>query len=206
LQIAYGRNGMPAEHHHVAPVHPEYAKIPFFKQDIEAAKALLAQAGLPDGFETEINCLEDPDWEARAVTVMAGMWKDIGVNVKVNILPSSQYWENWDKETNPFSFTSWTHRPVATMVMAAAYRTGGPWNESKWSNPKFDALITQAEGTLDVEKRRAVMAEIETLMQEEGPIVQPLWRSMFSAMDKRVKGYEAHPSLYIFPWKWSFEA
>jgi len=206
LQVAYGRNGQPAEHHHVAPVHPEYAKIPFFKQDVAAAKALLAEAGVPNGFDTEINCLEDPDWEAKAATAMAVMWKEIGVNVKVNILPSAQYWANWDKETNPFSFTSWTHRPVATMVMAAAYRTGGPWNESKWSNSKFDELITQAEGTLDVEKRRQVMAEIETLMQEEGPIVQPLWRSMFSAMDKKVKGYEAHPSLYIFPWKWSLEA
>jgi len=205
LQIAYGRNGLPAEHHHVAPVHPEYAKIPLIKQDIEAAKKLLAEAGVPDGFETEINCIEDPDWEAKAVLVMAGMWKKIGVKVKVNVLPSTQYWDNWDKETNPFSFTSWTHRPVATMVLAAAYRTGGPWNESKWSNPKFDDLITRAEGTIDVEKRRQVMAEIETLMQEEGPIVQPLWRSMFSAMDKKVKGYESHPTLCIFPWKWSLE-
>jgi peptide/nickel transport system substrate-binding protein len=205
LQIAYGRNGGPAQHHHVAPVHPEYAKIPPFKQDIEAAKKLLAEAGLPEGFNTEINCIEDPDWEAKAVVAMAAMWKEIGVNVKVNVLPAAQYWDKWDKETNPFSFTSWTHRPVATMVLAAAYRTGGPWNESKWSNARFDELIAQAEGTLDVEKRREVMAEIETLMQEEGPIVQPLWRTMFSAMDKRVKGYEAHPSLYIFPWKWSIE-
>jgi len=206
LQIAYGRNGLPAEHHHVAPVHPEYAKIPAFKQDIEAAKKLLADAGVPNGFDTEINCIGDPDWEAKAVFAMADMWQKIGVKVKVNVLPGAEYWKNWDKETNPFSFTSWTHRPVATMVMAVAYRTGGPWNESKWSNPRFDELITQAEGTIDVEKRRQVMAEIETLMQEEGPIVQPLWRSMFSAMDKRVAGYEAHPSLYIFPWKWSLDA
>jgi peptide/nickel transport system substrate-binding protein len=205
LQIAYARNGLPAEHHHVAPIHPEYAKLPFIKQDIEAAKKLLAEAGVPDGFKTEINCIEDPDWEAKAVVAMAAMWKEIGVEVRVNVLPSTEYWAKWDKETNPFSFTSWTHRPVATMVLAGAYRTGGPWNESKWSNPRFDELITLAEGTLDVEKRREVMAEIETLMQEEGPIVQPLWRTMFSAMDKKVKGYEAHPSLYIFPWNWSLE-
>jgi peptide/nickel transport system substrate-binding protein len=203
LQFAYGRNGLPAEHHHVARIHPEYAELPFMRQDIEAAKKLLADAGVPDGFKTEINCIEDPDWEAKAVFAMADMWKEIGVEVKVNVLPSTEYWANWDKETNPFSFTSWTHRPVATMVLAAAYRTGGPWNESKWSNPTFDELITLAEGTIDVEKRREVMAEIETLMQEEGPIVQPLWRTMFSAMDKKVKGYEPHPSLYIFPWNWS---
>ena len=42
------------------------------------------------------------------------------------------------------------------------------------------------------------MAEIETLMQNEGPIVQPLWRAVFTAMDKRVKGFNMHPTSYIF--------
>jgi peptide/nickel transport system substrate-binding protein len=136
---------------------------------------------------------------------MAKMWKQIGVNVKVNVLPGAQYWDIWDKETNPFAFTAWTHRPLGVMVLGLAYRTGVPWNESKWSNPKFDELLTKAEGILDVDKRREVIADIEKLMQEEGPIVQPLWRSVFAAMDKKVKGFAAHPTNYIFPWQWSME-
>ncbi len=203
LQIAYGGNGLPGEHHHVCPVHPEYAKLPFMKRDVEAAKKLLAEAGLPDGFETEITAIKDPDWESKAVLAMAAMWKEIGVNVKVNVLPGAQYWEIWDKETNPFAFTAWTHRPLGVMVLGLAYRTGVPWNESKWSNAKFDELLSKAEGIIDVDERRKVVAEIEALMQEEGPIVQPLWRSVFSAMDKKVKGFTAHPTQYIFPWEWS---
>ena len=35
-------------------------------------------------------------------------------------------------------------------------------------------------------------------MQEDGPIAQPLWRSVYAAYDKRVKGFEIHPTLYIF--------
>jgi peptide/nickel transport system substrate-binding protein len=205
LQIAYGGNGVVAEHHHVCPIHPEYAKIEFMKQDIEGAKKLLAEAGLPNGFETEITTIKDPDWESKAVLEMAKMWKQIGVNVKVNVLPGAQYWDIWDKETNPFAFTAWTHRPLGVMVLGLAYRTGVPWNESKWSNPKFDELLTKAEGILDVDKRREVIADIEKLMQEEGPIVQPLWRSVFAAMDKKVKGFAAHPTNYIFPWQWSME-
>jgi peptide/nickel transport system substrate-binding protein len=206
LQIAYSGNGVVAEHHHVCPIHPEYAKLEFMKQDIEGAKKLLAEAGLPNGFETEITTIKDPDWESKAVLEMAKMWKQIGVNVKVNVLPGAQYWEIWDKETNPFAFTAWTHRPLGVMVLGLAYRTGVPWNESKWSSPKFDELLTKAEGILDVDKRREVIAEIEKLMQEEGPIVQPLWRSVFAAMDKKIKGFAAHPTNYIFPWQWSIEA
>lgn len=205
LQVAYLGLGLPAEHHHVCPVHPEYSKLSFMKQDIDGAKKLLADAGKGDGFEVELVAKKDPDWESRACNAMAEMWKQVGVNVKVTVLPSDQFWEIWDKPTNPFGFTTWTHRPLGVMVLGLAYRTGVPWNESQFANPKFDELLGKAEGTLDVDKRREVMAEIETLMQEEGPIVQPLWRSVFTAMDKKVKGYAAHPTGYVFPWQWSIE-
>jgi peptide/nickel transport system substrate-binding protein len=73
-----------------------------------------------------------------------------------------------------------------------------PWNESHYANPEFDALLTKAEGTLDIDARKEIMKELETIMQEDGPIVQPLWRAVFSVMDKKVKGYQKHPTNYIF--------
>jgi peptide/nickel transport system substrate-binding protein len=42
------------------------------------------------------------------------------------------------------------------------------------------------------------MAKIEAIMQDEGPIVQPFWRVFSTVMDKKVKGFELHPSQYIF--------
>ena len=86
-------------------------------------------------------------------------------------MPGAQFWEVWDKV--PFGMTNWTHRPLGIMVLALAYRTGVPWNESNYSNTRFDALLSKAEGIVDVEERREVMAEIEALMQEDGPIIQP---------------------------------
>ena len=106
----------------------------------------------------------------------------------------------------PFGFTSWTHRPLGVMVLGLAYRAGVPWNESSYDNPEFDALLTKAEGILDVDARREVMREIETIMQEDGPIVQPLWRSVFTAMDKRVQGFQMHPTSYMFANEWAFKA
>jgi len=38
----------------------------------------------------------------------------------------------------PFGFTTWAHRPLGIMSLALAYRSGGSWNESKYSNPEFD--------------------------------------------------------------------
>ena len=94
--------------------------------------------------------------------------------------------------------TGWGHRPLGVMVLALAYRTGAVWNESGYSNKDLDQLLTEAEGTLDVEKRRAVMAKIEAILQDDGPITQAFWRTTSTVMDKKVKGFKQHPSQYIF--------
>lgn len=195
LKAAYRGLGSPGEHHHVAPVHPEYAKLTFMKRDVAKAKQLLAAAGYPNGIDTEIACRPQPDWELLAVQTMVEQWKEAGIRVKINVMPSAQYWDVWTKV--PFGFTTWAHRPLGTMVLGLAYRSGAAWNESKWSNAEFDKLITEAEGYLDVAKRRGVMAKIEQLMLDEGPVVVPLWRAVFNFSDKKIKGYKIHPSIYI---------
>ena len=196
LQIAHRGLGQPGEHHHVSPVHPEYAKLAPPQRDVARARKLLAEAGYPNGIDVEIICRPQPAWELLAVQTMVEQWKEAGIRVKINVMPSTQYWEVWTKV--PFGFTTWAHRPLGIMSLALAYRSGGPWNESKYSNPEFDRLLTQAEGTLDVAARREIMARLETILQEDGPIVQPVWRAIFTFHDKRVQGFRPHPTLYIF--------
>jgi peptide/nickel transport system substrate-binding protein len=196
VQLSHRGLGSPGEHHHVSPIHPEYAKLPEFKRDVARAKKLLAEAGYPNGIDAEIACKGDPQWELLAVQALVEQWKDAGIRVKINLMPSTQFWEVWTKV--PFGFTGWTHRPLGTMVLGLAYRTGMPWNESRYSNKDFDSLLTQAEGTIDVNQRREMMAKLEAILQDDGPIVQPIWRSVFTFMDKRVQGFKIHPTLYIF--------
>ena len=195
LKGAHRGLGKPGEHHHVAQVHPEYAKLPFMKRDVAKAKALLAEAGYPNGVDVEIACRPQPDWELLAVQIMVEQWKEAGIRTKINVMPSAQYWNVWTKV--PFGFTTWAHRPLGTMVLGLAYRTGAAWNEANWSNPEFDKLITEAEGYLDVAKRRAVMAKLEQIMLDDGPAVVPVWRAVFNYTDKKIKGYKIHPSIYI---------
>ncbi len=196
LTIALRDLGLPGEHHHVCPIHPEYAELPAMQRDVAAAKALLAEAGHSNGLDLEIACNADESWEVDAVQTMVEQWKEAGIRTKINLMPGSMFWDVWDKV--PFGMTNWTHRPLGVMVLTLAYRSGAPWNESSYANSELDALLAKAEGLLDVNKRREVMAEIQKLMQEDGPIVQPIWRSAFTAYDKRVKGFEMHPTSFIF--------
>jgi peptide/nickel transport system substrate-binding protein len=203
LQIAHKGLGEVAEHHHVARIHPEYFKLPEMKRDVEAAKKLLAEAGHANGLEVEIACKPEPTWEQAAVETMVGQWKEAGINCKINLMPSAKFWEVWNKV--PFGFTEWTHRPLGIMVLGLAYRTGVPWNESAYTNKQFDELLTKAEGTLDVKARSEIVGELERILQEDGPIVQPLWRSIFFPVDKTVKGFTGHPTRYFFCEEWAIE-
>ena len=58
-------------------------------------------------------------------------------------------------------------------LLALAYRSGVPWNETRFNNKEFDDLLDKAGGTFDIDARRQIMKRIEEIMQEEGPIVQP---------------------------------
>ena len=203
-EIAIGDLGSAAEHHHVCPVHPDYKKLAAFPHDPEMAKKLLAEAGHPDGIDVEIVCKPDPAWEQASVEAMVQQWQEAGIRCKINVLPSSKFWEVWDKV--PFGYTSWAHRPLGFMVLALAYRSGVPWNETLYSNPEFDAKLSKAEGTLDIDKRREILGELETIMQQDGPIAQALWRKLFMPFDKKVLGFKMHPTRYYFCEEYAIQA
>jgi len=195
LDIAHRGLGIVSEHHHVATIHPEYFALPPFKQDIEGAKKLLAEAGYPDGIELTCNVGNtDGVWEQDSVAVLKEDAAKAGIKIKMNVMPSAKYWDVWDKA--PFSLTSWTHRPLAVMVLGLAYRTGVPWNESSYANSEWDKALTEAESTVNVEQRRAKMEKVEKILQDDAVMVQPFFRSVFTAVRDNVVGFEMHPTRY----------
>jgi peptide/nickel transport system substrate-binding protein len=196
LEISLQGIGVPAEHHHVSQIHPEYAELPPFERDVEKAKSLLAEAGYPDGVDLELAVPADQQWQSVAAQALAEQWKEAGIRVTLNVMPGAQYWDIWDKV--PFGFTRWVHRPLGVMTLGLAYRSGVPWNESSYSNAEFDDLLNKAEGILDPDERRKVMDDLERILQEDGPIVQPFWRSIFTFHHKKVKGFRMHPTTYVF--------
>jgi peptide/nickel transport system substrate-binding protein len=188
LALGYDNKGAPAENHHVGPMHVEYFELPPQENDKAKALALLTEAGHAD-HEFELISVDD-DWRRATTDAIAAQMRDAGFKVKRTVIPGATFWNNWTKY--PLSTTNWNARPLGVQVLALAYRSGEAWNESGYADPAFDAAVNEALGIADVEKRRAVMEKVETILQDSGAIIQPYWRSVFRHMHPWVHNFGAH--------------
>ncbi|MBT8414736.1 MAG: ABC transporter substrate-binding protein [Boseongicola sp.] len=202
LELGFSNNGQLAENHHVSPLHPEYAELPPPVFDPEGAKALMEEAGMSD-YEHELISIDDT-WRKATTDAAAAMLRDAGINVSRTVLPGSTFWNDWAKY--PLSTTDWAQRPLGVQVLALAYRSGEPWNESAFSNAEFDNLLNDALAIADADKRREVMAKLQKIMQDEGVIIQPYWRSIYRHHKDSVIGAEMHPTFEIHVSKLGFAA
>ena len=198
LELGYNGLGTTAENHHVCPIHPEYAQIPAQAVDAAGLMPALTAAGLADT-EFEIISLDD-GFEAASTDAVAAQLRDAGAKIKRTVMPGSTFWNDWQKY--PFSSTTWNHRPLAVQNMNYAYTSTGSWNETGMSNPEFDAGMLKALSLADADARREVMVSLETILQDEGYLIQHYWRSLFRHAKEGVT-VDMHPSFEHHHYKWS---
>jgi len=188
LELGVGGLGITAENHHVGPMHPDYAELPKQKVDPAGAKALLDEAGMGD-YEHELFSL-DSGYRKDTTDAVADMLRKAGIKVKRTVLPGSTFWNDWAKY--PFSSTNWNHRPLGVQVLGLAYRSGEAWNEAGFENADFDNALKEALAIPDSEKRREKLKVCEEIMQEEGVIIQPYWRTLTNYTKPDLGGCEHH--------------
>jgi peptide/nickel transport system substrate-binding protein len=198
LQLSYFGQGDLSIDAHVAPIHPAYCEKPIPAYDPEGAKALLAEAGYPDGVKVSLATKND-EAEPEIAQALKEMAAPAGFDIELDITEPGGYWDRW-ADVN-LGITAWTHRPLDTMVLPLAYIAGEdgnpvPWNETRWVDEEFTALLREAEGTLDVEARRQIMCQLEDVMQERSGIGNSYWKSVWMIAREEFKNLPAHPTNY----------
>jgi len=150
-------------------------------QDIEAAKALLAEAGYPDGLELELS-VPDGNFRTDYAQVYKEQAAQAGITININLLPSSAFWDQWQEW--PFSISGWNGRIPATISPSLALRCGSVdagWGETYYCNEEFERILDEAESTVDVEKKRELLCQIQGIMQEDAPMLIPFWAVEYGA-------------------------
>jgi len=117
-----------------------------------------------------------------------------GIKVEVKREPGDGYWtEIWNKKT--FCTSYWGGRPVQDQMYSTAYIAGADWNETKFSNPKFDQLVKAARGELDEAKRKSIYKDIAMIQHEEGGLILPMFNDVVESIGPKVAGWVKNPNL-----------
>jgi peptide/nickel transport system substrate-binding protein len=199
LDTAYFGEGILGHDMHVSPVHPEYAPMDVPAYDPDGAKALLTKAGMSS---LDLKISVGTGWTdiVAYIETLKEDAKPAGINITLDTMPNSDYWNLWTE--TPVGVTPWTHRPLAVMVLPLAYIAGAdgkpvPWNESRWVDQEFSDLLLKAQGTLDVEKRRAIMKDIQRIQMERGSIAVAWWQNIWRPANPAFINIGSHPTDYF---------
>jgi peptide/nickel transport system substrate-binding protein len=199
LQLSYFGEGELSIDAHMAPIHPAYCEKPIPEYDPEGAKALLEEYAAEKGIELPLKVTlttKNDQAEPEIAQALKEMALPGGFDIALDITEPAGYWDRWTEVD--LGITSWTHRPIAVMVLPLAYTEEaiGNWNETRWTDDEFETLLREAQGTLDVEARRSIMCKMEDIMQERGPIFNSYWKNVWNITNKKFKNVKAHPTAY----------
>ena len=94
----------------------------------------------------------------------------------------------------PLVSSNWGARP-ANEALAVQLKGGGVWNESYYSNARFDELLELSSGEPDLAKRKEYFREIQEILIEDVPVLYLMHPPVILAHRSRLSDVKAHPGL-----------
>lgn len=156
-------------------------------RDIEAAQALLADAGYADGLQLTLH-VPDTGGRPDLAAVLKEQWAEAGVDVEISVEPESVYYGDDGWLEVDLGITGWGSRPYPQFYLDVMLVTGAKWNESHFADEAFDALADTAGSTLDEAERIQAYADVQKLLIDRGPVIIPYYFAQFGAISDQFEG------------------
>lgn len=158
-------------------------------RDVEAARALLAEAGYEDGLDLTLHA---PNTGGRPdlAAVLKEQWAEAGINIEISIEPEEVYFGTDGWLEVDLGITNWGSRPYPQFYLETMLVSDAIWNEAHFSDPEFDALAQTAGTTLDETERVEAYAQIQALLAERGPVIIAYYFPQFGAISDQFTGFQ----------------
>lgn len=158
-------------------------------KDIERAKALLAEAGYPDGLDVELYVSTvEPTWPVLA-EVYQSQAAAAGIRVTIVQVPSDGYWKDVWMQKDAVT-TRWNERP-ADQALNEIYLSTAKWNESYYKDAEFDALLAKARQELSFDARHALYVKAQEHLWNTAGTLIPYHVTKLVGTTSRVAGLDA---------------
>ena len=184
--------------HVIAPIYPFFDEsVPQRTRDIEGAKALLAEAGFPDGLTADLHFGQLQEIPELAQLIQA---QAAEAGFTLNLAGESLdtfYGAQWcpaEPADPPCSgaaelgIVDYGHRATPDVYLNAALSTGGIWNSSQYSSPEFDAAFAAYQSAIGVDAQKAAAKTIEEILLEDTPVVLPYWYNYITGWSTKFDG------------------
>ena len=155
-----------------------------FAFDPPAARALLAQAGYPKGFGFTLHCPNDRYANDEKICIaLAGMWAKVGLDVKVETMPKSQYFQKAQKLDVSAYMIGWGGANQDALITLKAVmhsrnvQGAGDSNFGNFRNAELDDVIDAADQEMDAAKRQQYINRAVAILQDE-VLILPLHRQV----------------------------
>ncbi|MFB9950491.1 ABC transporter substrate-binding protein [Rhizobium puerariae] len=186
--LAPGQWALPAN---VLAQQPGYG--PNMEARLAEAKQLLKDAGLESGFKTVITGRKNAGTHEGRVVYLADQFRKIGIDAKIRLEETAKYLEimnNREFEVATTIISATADDPDA--LFATFHTCNGAENYAGTCNPRVDELFAQQSRTLDIQKRRELVNEMEILALNEFGYINLYFKNKFVAVHKRLQGYVIH--------------
>ena len=171
------------------PIGPSYRyfakEIEQRSYDPEKAKFHLKKAGM-EKLKVDLSTAEAAFTGAvDAAVLYAEQARHAGIEINVIREANDAYWDNvWMKK--PFSAAYWGGYSTEGEIFAIGYAPGAAWNDTYWTEPRFESLRISALSELDTEKRRAMYAEMQMLLRDDGGALVLAFANSVMARTKKI--------------------
>lgn len=184
--------------------------------DPEKARSLLAEAGFPDGFDTELRYMSAPrsyfPEPKSTAEALGSMLRQVGIRCELSAVEWGVYLEEVGKGAHQMALAGWIgdHGDPDNYLHILFSsenldRENGGTNLFMFSDPKVDALLKDAQTTMDREQRRRLYVEAGTLVRQARPWVPLVFAEQTVAHHPKLSGFQLHPTglLDLQPVHWS---
>jgi peptide/nickel transport system substrate-binding protein len=155
------------------------------RYDPEQARSLLTRAG-QDGLTIDLNTTAGDSGMVEVAQIFAQNAKAAGVTVNVKVLDSSTFYgDQYLKWT--FAVDFWGTRNYLAQAALATLKTA-TYNETHFSNARYERLYRQALGTVDIKKRCALIKEMQRIEYNTGGLIIPWFKNQVSAYSAKIGG------------------